>query len=137
MPANVVLQAVLLTAILIYTSVRDYKTREIPNAICLGVSLLAFLDFNPNNILGLTVGLFVWITVAFMCEEKFGGGDIKLIMAVGIVLGFYPTLYGLIIALSIQIIFFVFTAKSKKKSMPLAPFFTVGFLTVYFLNLNM
>ena len=78
MPANVVLQAVLLTAILIYTSVRDYKTREIPNAICLGVSLLAFLDFNPNNILGLTVGIFVWITVAFMCEEKFGGGDIKL-----------------------------------------------------------
>lgn len=137
MPANVVLQAVLLTAILIYTSVKDYKTREIPNAICLGVSLLAFLDFNPNNILGLTVGIFVWIIVAFMCEEKFGGGDIKLIMAVSIVLGFYPTLYGLILALFVQIIFFVFTAKSKNNSMPLAPFFAVGFLTVYFLNLNM
>ena len=125
------IQAILLTSLLTYAAIHDYKTREIPNALCLGVSLLALLDFKLTNILGLTIGLLVLIIAAFFCENRFGGGDIKLIMATSLVLGFYPTLYGLILALILQLIFVAITRRSKSQSMPLAPFLAIGFLTTY------
>lgn len=97
---------------------------------------MALLNFNPNNLYGILVGVIVWIIAAFLCEGRFGGGDIKLIMEIGVVLGFYPTLYGLIFALLLQIMFFTLTSKNKNQSMPLGPFLAIGFLTTYFINLN-
>ena len=125
------IQAILLIALLTYATIHDYKTREIPNALCLGVSLLALLDFHVVNLWGFLLSIIIWFTVAFFCENRFGGGDIKLIMATSLVLGFYPTLYGLILALILQLIFVAITRRSKSQSMPLAPFLAIGFLTTY------
>nr|WP_308545741.1 prepilin peptidase [uncultured Lachnoclostridium sp.] len=138
----VILQAVLLTALLTYASVRDMWTREIPPYLCMGVALLSLLDFQVENLLGLGIPLILLLAATYICPNKLGGGDIKLSASVSLVIGFTATAYGMIIAFSIVVlIYFSLNPFSKKQevrnlSLPLAPFMAVGFLITYFMKIG-
>ncbi len=110
---------------LVFASIFDIKHREIPNTICILIAVLSLTNF---HFLGFLAALPFFIA-AYFEPEKMGGGDIKLTAAVGLFLGFFDTIFGVIIALTLSILFY-FLSKRKFKSLPLAPFLTVGFVTI-------
>ena len=139
---NVIIQAILLTALLTYSSIIDCKKREIFNGLCLGISLLSLLDFHLGNLLGLGIALILWLTAVYIAPDKLGGGDIKLCAAVSIVIGFQATTYGIIIGFGIvsfiwlAMLLFKTKQEVEKCSLPLAPFLGIGFLTTYFIEIG-
>lgn len=137
-----ILQGLLLSFLLMSASYTDIKRREIPDIICVLIALIGLLDFNLSNILGIVISIPFLIS-AVLVENSIGGGDIKLTAAVGIVLGFWKGIYGLIIGLSLLVLFYfllVLISKIMKRQvarnlpMPLAPFLGIGFLIIYFMT---
>lgn len=138
---NIIVQATLLTALLTYAAIVDCKTREIPDALCLGISFLSILDFQPGNLLGLGIALILWLTAVYITPDKLGGGDIKLCATASIVMGFTATTYGIIIGFGIvslvwlAMLLFKTKQEVEKYSLPLAPFLGLGFLITYFIEI--
>ena len=139
---NIIIQAILLTALLTYAAITDCKKREIPDALCLGVSFLSLLDFHLGNLLGLGIALILWLAAVYIAPDKLGGGDIKLCAAVGIVIGFTATTYGIIMGFGIvslvwlAMLLFKTKQEVEKYSLPLAPFLGLGFLITYFIEIG-
>ena len=140
MQANSILQGVLFSSLLLVASYTDIKRREIPDTVCVLLVLTGFLKFSFQNLLGIFVALPFLIAAMFK-EKSIGGGDIKLTATVGFVLGFWKGIYGLIIGLTLLILFYIMVRISsiirkkqvaKNLSMPLAPFLGIGFLIMYF-----
>jgi len=139
---SVIIQAALFAATLFCAAIKDGGTREIPPQLCITVALVSLLDFRAENLLGLGIALIVYICGVWICPEQIGGGDIKLIAAVSVVLGFTATAYGLIIAFTAELIWFLILRKKAAKQgadqdgLPLAPFLAVGFLITYFVKIG-
>jgi len=140
MQASSILQGVLFSSLLLVATYTDIKRREIPDTICTLLVLTGFLKFSFQNLLGIFVALPFLIAAMFK-EKSIGGGDIKLTATVGFVLGFWKGIYGLIIGLTLLILFYIILRISsiirknqvaKNLSMPLAPFLGIGFLIMYF-----
>lgn len=140
MQASRILQGVLFSSLLLVATYTDIKRREIPDTICTLLVLTGFLKFSFQNLLGIFVALPFLIAAMFK-EKSIGGGDIKLTATVGFVLGFWKGIYGLIIGLTLLILFYIILRISsiirkkqvaKNLSMPLAPFLGIGFLIMYF-----
>ena len=115
----------------------DIKKREIPDTVCVYIGVISLFDLHPFGILS----ALPFLICAMMNPNDIGGGDIKLTASVGLFLGFWDTLYGLIIALSITTIIHVThklyikikRQEVQRKAVPLAPFLTIGFLTTHFI----
>ena len=139
---NIIIQAILFTALLTYATIMDCKKREISDALCLGIFLLSFFDFYIGNLLGLGIALILWLTAVYIAPDKLGGGDIKLCAAVSIVIGFTATTYGIIIGFGIvslvwlAMMFCKTKQEVEKYSLPLAPFLGLGFLITYFIEIG-
>jgi len=142
MQVSSILQGVLFSSLLLAASYTDIKRREIPDTVCVLLVLSGYLKFSYLNLLGIFVAL-PFLIAAMLKEKSIGGGDVKLTTAVGFVLGFWKGIYGLIIGLTLLILFYIILRISsiiKKKqvaknlSMPLAPFLGIGFLIMYFIN---
>lgn len=140
MQANSILQGVLFSSLLLAASYTDIKRREIPDTVCVLLALTGLLKFSYLNLLGIFIALPFLIAAMFK-EKSIGGGDIKLTAAVGFVLGFWKGMYGLIIGLTLLILFYIMLRissiirrkqEAKSLSMPLAPFLGIGFLIMYF-----
>lgn len=142
MQVNSILQGVLFSFLLLAASYTDIKRREIPDTVCVLLVLTGLINFSYINLLGIFVALPLFIA-AVLKENSIGGGDIKLTASAGIVLGFWKGTYGLIIGLSLLILFYIILriiAVIRKKqvakslSMPLAPFLGIGFIIMYFIK---
>ncbi|MEG0754500.1 MAG: A24 family peptidase [Angelakisella sp.] len=139
---DVIIQAILHSALLIYVAIKDVQTREISPYLCLGVACLSLFHFQAENLLGLGIAMIVYVCAVWICPEQLGGGDMKLIASVSVVLGFTATAYGLIIAFILELIKFQMIRRKLQKQeagqdgLPLAPFLTVGFLITYFMKLG-
>ena len=140
MQASSILQGVLFSSLLLVASYTDIKRREIPDTVCVLLVLTGFLKFSFQNLLGIFIALPFLIAAMFK-ENSIGGGDIKLTATVGFVLGIWKGIYGLIIGLTLLILFYIMVRISsiirkkqvaKNLSMPLAPFLGIGFLIMYF-----
>ena len=142
MQVNSILQGVLFSFLILAASYTDIKRREISDTVCMLLVLAGLMNFSYINLLGIFVALPLLIA-AVLKENSIGGGDIKLTASASIVLGFWKGIYGLIIGLTLLILFYIILRISsiiKKKqvaknlSMPLAPFLGIGFLIMYFIN---
>ncbi len=127
--------------ILSLAAVSDIRKRIIPDWMPLfmvGVSLI------PPESVYLT-GLFVALPLFFagITVGGIGGGDIKLTGACGLVLGFERTLAGLLIALSLLLMFHaarqcirkirkINCVAEKGQAYPLVPFLLVGMVISIF-----
>ena len=136
------LQGVLLSFLLMAAGYTDIKRRVIPDIICMLIALTSLLKFNFINLLGIGISI-PFLIAAVLVENSIGGGDIKLTAAIGIVLGFWKGIYGLILGLSFLVLFYlliVLKSKVMKKQvarnlpMPLAPFLGIGFMIIYFMT---
>ncbi len=142
MQANSILQGVLFSCLLMAASYTDIKRREIPDIICLFIAFTGLLRFSLVNLLGIFAAL-PFLIAAMLKENSIGGGDIKLTATVGIVLGFWRGIYGLMIGLTLLVLFYIMLIiiekirrkqVAKNLSMPLAPFLGIGFMIIYFIN---
>lgn len=123
-------------------SYTDIKRREIPDIMCVLIALIGLLKFSFVNMLGVLIAL-PFLIAPVLVEDSIGGGDIKLTAAVGIVLGFWRGIYGIIIGLTLLVLYYialVLVRMIRKKQvvrnlpMPLAPFLGVGFIIIYFIT---
>ena len=139
-----VLRVSALMIIMIIASVRDVRTRTIPDLMPVFIAAISLIPSGHPYILGILVAMP--LLMAGVVYGGIGGGDIKIVGAVGLVLGFKKTLTGLILALIFMLIFHlvrklpVFSAgksvssriqnedrlKKNNDSYPMVPFLTVG-----------
>lgn len=131
----VLVKAMVMTAILIVISFIDLRHRIIPDfivilALAAGIifSLISGASF-IDMIIGMIVGGGVMFLLALV-PGTLGGGDIKLMFAMGAFLGVNKTLWALIIAfiaasiISIALIFL--KIKGTKDYIPFGPFLAFG-----------
>ena len=126
-------QFVAVAVLLGIASVKDIKTREIPDWISVCVLCAAVLDFNIQNLWGIIVAA-IFFAVALQ-TGKIGGGDVKLIAALSVVCGLWSSLALLFFAQLSMLIFFAIyylickiNGKTADKSLPFVPFIFIGYL---------
>ena len=125
---------ILLTA----ASAWDIRKRIIPDYLCLCIALTALLDFTPEKLLGMIPSL-VLLSAALLWGGM-GGGDIKLMAASGLALGFYNGMKALVAGLILLLLFHALCfiiqklrGRAVPRAYPLAPFLSIGCLAAYFL----
>ncbi len=127
------MQIILISALLLIAAAIDLKTRTIPPIIPILVLALAPLNQTSswlNALLGLVVCGGALLFPAFFCKEAFGGGDIKLVAALGYALGFPTGVFGLFLAVTFSLvpcIYYKITA--KQSTLAFAPFIAAGYIS--------
>jgi len=133
------MQAVIFTVLMIAAIFTDLRWRLIPDTLCLGIALTSLLAFQPQNMAGLFIASFPLVIARLF--GGFEGGDIKLMAAAGLVLGFRQSLAAVIIGFFVLLVYAMIYAAARKMRVgdvhrlacPLAPFLSLGFLTAYFI----
>ena len=126
------IQTVLLAVLLLAAAWIDYREHIIPDILNLWIALSALLCFRPANLWGLLAA--VPFLVAAM-GGGMGGGDVKMVSACGLVLGFWDAMFGCLIGLFLMLCscLVVSGGLRGKEARPMAPFLSAGFLAAYFL----
>jgi len=124
--------------LLLAASVFDIRKQMIPDSICMGIAMTGLLAFEPVKLAGLFAS--VLFLLAALALGGMGGGDIKLMAAAGLVLGFSKSIAAAVIGLAAllgfhagNIIIQKLCGRDARKSYPLAPFLSLGCLAAYFL----
>jgi len=128
-------KAIVMTTILIIISFIDLRHRIIPDFI-VALALVSGIIFSIlvrasflDTILGMIAGGGILLLLSFI-PNAMGGGDIKLMFAIGAFLGVNRTLWALLLAfllssiVSITLIFF--KIKGTKDYIPFGPFLALG-----------
>ena len=132
------LRLMILIVLLIVISVIDIRTMKIPNYLIIisaAASLLRFLEPEGVSLLQYLSGLIPSIAILilsvflkhFAHHRLLGGGDIKLIAALGLHLGPYPTLLTVLLASILAIIIY------RKHKFSFAPMLSVASVIIVFL----
>lgn len=131
----ILIKALLLDCILIIVSTIDVRHQIIPNNIVIVILIIACLlmfihDISfVNAIIGMLVGGGILFLLALI-PGTIGGGDIKLMFALGLFLGPQKVIVALflafILAAIISILLLIFKIKGRKDHIPLGPFLAVG-----------
>ncbi|MER2126910.1 prepilin peptidase [Solibacillus sp.] len=135
--------ALLLISLLMIITVSDISYMLIPDKV-----LLFFLPLftvgrilSPltpwwDSALGAVVGFFVLLLIAVLSKGGMGGGDIKLFLLIGLVLGTLHTLLTLFLAAVLGILFggalLIIRKQGRKTPIPFGPAIVVAALLVYF-----
>lgn len=134
---TILLQSSLLTALLTAASAWDIRKRIIPDFLCFFIAMTALFDFTPEKLCGLFASII--LLIAALAWGGIGGGDVKLMAACGLVLGFYKSMAALVMGLVLLLLFHIVYALVQKvqgrnasKAYPLAPFLSLGCFTTYF-----
>lgn len=124
--------------LLFAASVFDIRKRIIPETLCLLIALTGLAAFEPARLFGLFAALP--LLLAALLWGGMGGGDVKLMAAAGLVLGFQRGMAAMIIGLAAMLLFHALCAAIQKlrgrnapKAYPLAPFLSLGCLAAYFI----
>lgn len=139
------IQALVLNSILIVVSFVDIEHQIIPNKIIIFTLatgfLFSFIDNISfmNSIVGMVLGGGLLLLLALV-PGVLGGGDIKLMFALGIFLGAKGVLLALffafVIASIISILLLLFKIKNRKDYIPFGPFLALGsFIAFHFFNI--
>jgi leader peptidase (prepilin peptidase)/N-methyltransferase len=128
-------KSIIMTVILIIISIIDIKHRIIPDfmivvtlAIGIVFSLISKNSFT-DMILGMICGGGILFLLALI-PNSMGGGDVKLMFAIGSFLGLNRTLWALMLAFImssiISIGLILFRIKGTKDYIPFSPFLSLG-----------
>lgn len=134
------IKAAIFDCMLIIISIVDLKYRKIPNYLTAATALAGLL-FLPSGVipiksalLGLLAGGGILFLLA-MVPGAIGGGDIKMMSALGLFLGLIPTIGAIVLAFIISVpvnIFLVVSKiKGRKDYIPFGPFLALGSFIAY------
>lgn len=134
-----------LGVLLLTVAVIDLDTMEIPDSlvVCLAVLAIAFtLCQNQPTLLSRGIGFLVvslpMLLMTLAVENAFGGGDIKLMAACGLILGYQNTLFAMFVAVVLGGFYAMWLLKQRKiggkEHLCFGPFLAVGVLTAQLLG---
>lgn len=133
------MQGVFFAALLLAASILDVQKRIIPDSICLGIAMIGLFTFEPVKLAGILTAALLLVTA--LVFDGMGGGDIKLMAAAGLVLGFNKSMTATVIGLTALLVFHAgntiiqkLRGRAAPKAYPLAPFLSLGCLAAYFLT---
>lgn len=138
----------LFLTMLLVVALVDLYTMEIPNGFVLAVlavGILSVFAVPELSLLARLIGLFVvsvpMLLIALLVPGGFGGGDIKLMAACGVYLGWQQTLLSAFIGILLGGIYGVFLLLTKRKKardqFAFAPFLCVGMALCCFFGTKM
>ena len=127
------MRIIIVIAICLLLTIQDIKYRMIYSPLnCL--LLIVGLATNNNllilNILGIVLIPIILFLINYFYREIIGDGDIEFISAAGLLLGFVNQNIMLLISCVLAIIYMTIT---KKKSIPMIPFLSIGLIICLFL----
>jgi len=132
------LQGGLFIVLLLAASLWDLSKRIIPDSLCLFIALAGLITFEPVKLSGIFAA--VPFLLAALALGGMGGGDIKLMAAAGLVLGFQKSMAAMVMGLTGMLAFHAICfivqklrGRDAPKAYPLAPFLSLGCLAAYFL----
>ena len=137
-----IIKTTILLVLLLYASVRDIKTREVPDSISVMLLILGLVDKDidqlPSMIIGaLLVFLPQFVSALINPSKALGGADIKLSSAAAFLLGAQRGLFALIVGLTLAVIAMPIIRKIRKlpkdQPFPLIPFLSIGIVAGYFI----
>ena len=137
-----IIKTIILLALLLYASVMDIKTREVPDSISVLLLILGFVDTDierlPSMLLGMVLVFLPQFVSALINPSKaLGGADIKLSSAAAFLLGAQRGLFALVVGLTLAVIVMPIIRKIQKlpkdQPFPLIPFLSIGIITGYFI----
>ena len=138
-----IIKAGILLILLIYASVRDIKTRIVPDCVSVMLIILGLCGTGDSELPSMILGFFaaflpLLIPALIKPEKAVGGADIKMSGAAGFLLGMPGGLSALIIGMTLALIVISVRTVIKKHphggSFPLIPFLSVGIAAVYFIQ---
>ena len=132
--------AITLPILLLSAAYTDIKERIIPDIICGMICLCALPDITLANVLGATLMLPLLVIGAL--SDGIGGGDIKLVGAMGFALGYLDVLMTLAAGLSVMLMYHAVLTLIRKinqeetcMAYPMAPFLGVGYCIMLLLRI--
>lgn len=136
------IKSFILVCILIVVSFIDLKLMIIPNKIIvftllIGITIQTFDDISLiSGLLGMIIGGGILLILALIVPKGIGGGDIKLMFALGLLLGHRNVMLGIYLAFVISAIVSVFLLllrlKNRKEYIPFGPFLSIGSLLSHY-----
>ncbi|MCR5430479.1 MAG: A24 family peptidase [Eubacterium sp.] len=105
-------------------SISDIRFKKIPDSLVASIFLIGIISGRVSNAQSI-VGAFVLPAILMLLSSKFsiGGGDIKLISALGFCIGFWCQMVILVVGMSLSL---VVTLITRKKAVILGPFISFG-----------
>ena len=137
-----IIKTIILLALLLYASVRDIKTREVPDSVSVMLLILGLVDVSikeiPQMLLGMVlVFLPQFISALINPSKALGGADIKVSSSAEFLLGTPNGLFALIFGLTLAVIAMPIIRKIRKlpkdQPFPLIPFISIGIVAGYFI----
>lgn len=144
------IKAFVITTVLIPTIFIDIDERMIPDRFSIGLLIFGFVFsfFDPGmtwhgSAIGIVVGGGLFFIVAegyhlMTGREGMGGGDIKLIAAIGAFMGWYPVLMVIFISSMLGSIYGIFAMivlkKGRLTEIPFGPFISIAALLYFLLS---
>lgn len=137
-----IIKAIILLVLMLYASVMDIKTREVPDSVSVMLLILGLVDVSikeiPQMLLGMVLVFMPQLISALINPSKaLGGADIKLSSAAAFLLGVQRGLFTLIVGLTLAVIAMPIIRKIRKlpkdQPFPLIPFLSVGIVAGYFI----
>lgn len=117
--------------LLILIAIEDSRTRTIPNYYPLSIFILSFLDSPAWRVAisGILMGL-LFLIIAALSKNQLGGGDVKLIAALGAYLGIIGATFSVVIGLAAAVAMEILVKRNLKESFPLGPYLSVSSILV-------
>ena len=129
-----------LIALLLYASVKDIKSREVPDSISGMMLILGLVGITAGDLPSMFLGMALvflpqYLSAIINPAKALGGADIKLSSAAAFLLGASKGLFALIVGLTLSVITVPIVRKVKKlpknQPFPLVPFLAVGIIAAY------
>ena len=137
-----IIKTIILLTLLLYASVMDIKTREVPNSLSGMLLILGLVDKDidqlPSMIIGaLLVFLPQFVSALINPSKALGGADIKISSSAAFLLGAPRGLFAFILGLMVAVVTVPVIRKLRKlpkdQPFPLIPFLSIGIVAGYFI----
>jgi prepilin signal peptidase PulO-like enzyme (type II secretory pathway) len=127
----------ILASIALCIAIIDVRTLTIPDSLVVAFVLFSvypvLLNYNlKDNLLGMLALFAVFIVILLLFPGSFGGGDVKLASAIGLLSGLEQSIVVLEVSLItgavVGILYALKTKKGLRTKIPFAPFLAVGLI---------
>lgn len=137
-----IIKAIILLVLMLYASVMDIKTREVPDSVSVMLLILGLVDVSIKEIPQMLLGMVLvfmpqFISALINSSKALGGADIKVSSSAAFLLGTPNGLFALIFGLTLAVIVMPIIRRIRKlpkdQPFPLIPFISIGIVAGYFI----